>query len=89
MTADRDRIAEKLGRADLAVSACMAVNLENAQARDRAAERAVEAEKRVAEAANHADQQINSIMGELDRLRSRNLDCPAIDGRFRVWVRNN
>jgi len=86
VTAERDSAISRLARAQLAVNACMSVNLENAQARDRENQRAKAAEARTLEAEQDANREIKEIKSRFSRLRERNLDCPAIDDTFRNWM---
>ena len=87
--AERDNAISRMARAQLAVSACMAVNLENAQAREAEAERAKDAEVEILRANQAANDAILAIQVRIARLRERNLDCPAIDADFREWMQDS
>jgi hypothetical protein len=67
----------------------MAVNLENAQAREAEAERAKDAEVEILRANQAANDAILAIQVRIARLRERNLDCPAIDADFREWMQDS
>lgn len=86
---ERDSAISRLDRVQLAVNACMQVNLENAQARDRENQRAKEAEARTAEAEQEANHAIEAMQSRIASLRSNNLACPAIDNDYRQWMRGN
>jgi len=87
VTAERDDTKRRLLTAQVAVNACMQVNLENAQARDAEAERAKDAEVEILRANQAANDAILAIQVRIARLRERNLDCSAIDNEYRDWVR--
>jgi len=80
---------DKLNRAAIAVKACTDVNLDNyrkAQEQKAKAEAAAQAQ---AQAEQDAAIRIGDIQREVDRFRNRNLDCPALDDRFREWLRDD
>jgi hypothetical protein len=87
VTAERDSAISRLDRAQLAVNTCMKVNLENSSQRDKENLRAKAAEARILEAEHEANLAIRTMQDRIANLRSRNLDCPAIDNEYRDWVR--
>jgi hypothetical protein len=86
VTAERDSANRRYAGAQLAVNACMQVNLENSQERDRIAKRYKDAEARIVEAEQDANHAIQVMRSEIARLRGRDMDCSALDNTFRDWM---
>jgi hypothetical protein len=84
-----DELLRKNQTAQVAISACMDVNLENAQARERIAKRYTDAKARIAEAEQEANIEIQEMRSEISRLRGRDMDCSALDNTFRNWMFTN
>ena len=89
LQAKHDELLRKHQTAQVAISACMEVNLENSLQRDKENQRAKAAEARIAQAEQDANIEIEEMRSEIARLRGRDLDCPAIDDDYRRWLLNN
>ena len=72
-----------------AVRACEAINHANATEAARLTEKVREAELRLAAANATADAEVENINREETTLRATGVSCPAIDSRFRNWLRGN
>jgi hypothetical protein len=81
-----DELLRKHQTAQVAISACMEVNLENSLQRDKENQRAKAAEARIAQAEQDANIEIEEMRSEIARLRGRDLACPALDNTFRNWM---
>ena len=82
-----DELLRKNQTAQVAISACMGVNLENYLQREKEKSRA---DKAVADSATRdskADDEVTQIRNESTQFG--NADCPALDGDFRDWLLNH
>ena len=85
LTAENEKLLRKNQTAQVAISACMGVNLENYLQREKEKSRA---DKAVADSATRdskSDDEVTQIRNESTQFG--NADCPALDGDFRDWVR--
>lgn len=88
-------LEDRLGRIEQAARAnaqafaeCELVNAANQREAMLQADRARNAEMRLAAAEANANRDVGDITREAETFRSRDLDCPALDDDFRAWVLN-
>jgi len=94
---DRLALAEaQLSAAQLAASTnsraaqdCLAINAANAAEAAKQKTIADAALARLATQSTNADSEADRARHDAENLRASGLDCPAIDRRFRRWLRND